>query len=85
MTLKKVGLTAASPLCDKIPSVNYQVTLTETEEGWAVSCPSLAGCHSQGGTREEALSNIKEAIKSWLEVQAEENGIKQVQTTEVVV
>ena len=57
----------------------------ETEEGWAVSCPSLPGCHSQGETREEALSNIKEAIKLWLKVQAEESGIKQIQTAEVVV
>ncbi len=65
--------------------MNYQVVLMETEEGWAVSCPSLPGCHSQGETREEALSNIKEAITLWLEVQAQESGIKQVQTAEVVV
>ena len=59
--------------------------MIETNEGWSVSCPSLPGCHSEGATREEALANIKEAIQLWLEVQAEENGIKQVQIAEVVV
>lgn len=53
--------------------MQYAVALIETEEGFAVSCPALPGCHSQGGTREEALANIREAIELWLEV-AEEDG-----------
>ena len=37
------------------------------EDGWEVaSCPSLPGCHSQGRTREEALDNVREAIKGYL-------------------
>ena len=40
------------------------VTLEEDEDGFIVaSCPALPGCHSQGRSREEALSNIKEAIE----------------------
>jgi predicted RNase H-like HicB family nuclease len=50
--------------------------LRETEEGWSVSCLDLPGCHSQGDNREEALANIREAIGLWLEVEAEEAGIK---------
>ena len=35
--------------------------------GYVVSCPSLAGCYSQGETIEESLENIKEAIMLCLE------------------
>jgi len=47
-------------------AANYRVILIESEEGYAVSCPALKGCHSQGATREEALENIKDAIREWL-------------------
>lgn len=46
--------------------VDYRVVLIESEEGFAVSCPALRGCHSQGRTKEEALQNIREAIREWL-------------------
>lgn len=37
------------------------------EDGWHVaSCPTLPGCHSQGRTREEALRNVREAIRGYL-------------------
>ena len=65
--------------------MTYRVTLIESDEGWAVSCPALPGCHSQGATRAEALENIKEAIRLWLEVEAEENGVKRVEEDLVTV
>ena len=65
--------------------MNYRVHLFQTDEGWAVSCPELPGCHSQGATREEALTAISEAIRLWLEVEAEEAGIRRMETAEVVV
>ena len=34
---------------------------------WIAECPSLAGCISQGETKELALSNIKEAIELYIE------------------
>jgi predicted RNase H-like HicB family nuclease len=52
--------------------MQYPVVVIETEEGFAVSCPALPGCHSQGATRDEALSNIREAITLWLEVAEED-------------
>jgi predicted RNase H-like HicB family nuclease len=58
----------------KLP-VQFRIRLIQSEEGWAVSCPSLPGCHSQGATREEAVENIKIAIREWLQVEAEESGI----------
>lgn len=52
--------------------MQFRVVLIQTEEGFAVACPSLPGCHSQGGTREEALANIREAIALWQEVADED-------------
>ena len=52
--------------------MSYRVVLIETDEGFAISCPALPGCHSQGATREEALTNIREAIRLWLEVADED-------------
>lgn len=50
-----------------------QVLLYPGEDGyWVAECPGLPGCLSQGRTKEEALSNIKEAIDAYLEVLAEE-------------
>jgi predicted RNase H-like HicB family nuclease len=44
------------------------ILLYQDEDGaWIVECPSLPGCYSQGETREEAITNIKEAIQVWIE------------------
>ncbi len=44
-----------------------QVILYKDEDGyWVAECPSLKGCNSQGKTKEEALSNIKEAIVGYV-------------------
>jgi antitoxin HicB len=45
----------------------FHVTLLEHEEGVSVSCPGLPGCHSQGATVEEALTNIEDAILGYIE------------------
>ena len=59
--------------------MSYRIRLLETDEGWSVSCLDLPGCHSQGVSRDEALLNIREAIQLWLEVEAEEAGVKTVE------
>ncbi len=47
--------------------------LTPGEDGWVVAtCPLIPGCISQGRTREEALTNIREAIELCLETAADE-------------
>jgi predicted RNase H-like HicB family nuclease len=51
--------------------MKYPVALIRTEEGYSVSCPGLPGCWSQGGTEEEALANIRYAIREYLEVAKE--------------
>ncbi len=51
--------------------MSYRVVLIENEEGFAVGCPALPGCWSQGATRDEALANIRDAIGEYLEVKLE--------------
>jgi predicted RNase H-like HicB family nuclease len=48
--------------------MKYKVALIESEEGFAVSMPGLPGCWSQGATEEEALANIRDAIREYLSV-----------------
>lgn len=48
--------------------MKYTVLIEESEEGFAVSVPGLPGCHSQGDTEAEALANIADAIREYLEV-----------------
>ena len=48
--------------------IRYQVKLTKSEEGVAVSCPELSGCWSQGATEEEDLENTQDAIVDYLSV-----------------
>ncbi|MBI5115914.1 type II toxin-antitoxin system HicB family antitoxin [Candidatus Poribacteria bacterium] len=47
--------------------MRYRVGLKKTSEGYAVWVPGLSGCWSQGDTEQEALENIKDAIKAYLE------------------
>ena len=52
-----------------------QVVLYPGEDGyWVVECPSLPGCISQGKTRDEALGNIREAIREYIAA-LEEDGL----------
>ena len=52
-----------------------QVLIYPGEDGyWVVECPSLPGCVSQGITREEAISNIREAIREYI-ASLEEDGM----------
>jgi predicted RNase H-like HicB family nuclease len=48
--------------------MRYKVALRESDEGFAVSVPGLPGCWSQGATEQEAMANIEEAIREYLEV-----------------
>jgi predicted RNase H-like HicB family nuclease len=48
--------------------MKYTVLIEESDEGFAVSVPGLSGCHSQGSTQAEALGNITDAIREYLQV-----------------
>ena len=46
----------------------YTVVLTpDPDGGFVVSVPALPGCVTQGGTRDEALRNAREAIELYIE------------------
>jgi len=48
-------------------NVTLPIIVEGDSEGYYVSCPALQGCYSQGETYEEALDNIKDAIRLHLE------------------
>jgi len=47
--------------------MKFAITFEQDEDGFFVaSCPALPGCHSQGRTKEEAITNIIEAIRGYI-------------------
>ncbi len=54
--------------------MRYRVVIEQDEDGiFVVKCPALPGCISQGQTREQALTNITDAIEGYLESLAKHN------------
>ena len=48
--------------------MKYRIMLEQDEDGvFVAECPSLPGCVSQGKKRSEAIKNIKDAIRGYLE------------------
>ena len=48
--------------------MKYRILIERDEDGFFVAeCPSLPGCISQGQSRAEALDNIQDAIKGYIE------------------
>ena len=51
-----------------------QVVVFKSQDGhWVAECLSLPGCVSQGRTREEAVSEIREAIRVYVTVLEEDH------------
>ena len=70
------GVECSGPLVevDRAPrgsdgeAVMRVVVLRRGEDGyWIAEVPSLPGCISQGKTKAEAITNVKEAIEGWIE------------------
>ncbi|MCH7647026.1 MAG: type II toxin-antitoxin system HicB family antitoxin [Thaumarchaeota archaeon] len=48
--------------------MKYRIILEQDEDDiFIAKCPSLPGCVSEGKTRSEALENIQDAIKGYIE------------------
>ncbi|MGH7774381.1 MAG: type II toxin-antitoxin system HicB family antitoxin [Candidatus Binatia bacterium] len=41
----------------------FSVVIEKDEDGYFALCPELQGCYTQGKTYEEALENIRDAIR----------------------
>jgi len=52
--------------------MEYLTVIRKTKYGYDIRVPALPGCHSQGSTEKEALSNIQDAILTYLEMEKEE-------------
>jgi len=64
--------------------MRYKVLLHHTDEGISVSVPGLPGCWSEGDTEEEALENIRDAIREYvaaLEDQTRSQDVREVEVT----
>jgi predicted RNase H-like HicB family nuclease len=48
--------------------VKYTVLIEKSDEGFAASVLGLPGCHSQGETEAQAIANISDAIREYLDV-----------------
>ena len=66
-------------------TVKYKIALRQTEEGIAASVPGLPGCWSQGRDEEEALENVRQAIREYLAVVDEQLEGAEIREVEVAV
>ena len=49
--------------------MKFVITIDRDEDGeWIAECPSIPGCVSEESTRDEAITNVREAIALCLEV-----------------
>ena len=48
-------------------SYHFSIVIEKDKDGYFSFCPELRGCYTQGETYEEALENIKDAIRLHIE------------------
>ncbi len=65
--------------------MRYRIAVHKSEEGYSVSVPGLPGCWSQGASDEEAVENIKDAIRDYLAVVEEQLRGEEVREIEVAI
>jgi predicted RNase H-like HicB family nuclease len=63
--------------------MRYKVLLHHTDEGISVSVPGLPGCWSEGDTEEEAIENIRDAIREYLAALEDQTRNQDVREVEV--
>jgi len=54
-------------MVEAMKNITLPIVIEADSDGFFVSCPPLQGCYSQDDTYEEAVENIKDAIKLHIE------------------
>jgi len=56
-----------------MPSIKYELIIywSDVDNSFIVEVPELAGCKADGSTYEEAVQNVKEVIKIWIDTAKE--------------
>ena len=50
----------------------YTIVVEQDEDGvYIASCPAIQGCYTQGDTYEQAVENVKDAIRLHIEARIE--------------
>ena len=66
--------------------MKLHVIVEQDEAGYFVAeVPALPGCLSQGKSREEAITNVKEAVQGWLDVMEAKRQVDGSKAIEVMV
>ena len=65
--------------------LTFPIIIEADSDGYYVSCPGLQGCYSQGDTYEEALTNIKDAIREYLDAEVPTEAGAEIREVEVPV
>ena len=52
---------------DPMKTYRFSVVVERDEDGYFAYCPELQGCYTQGETYEDALGNIRDAIRLHVE------------------
>lgn len=63
--------------------MKYLTIIHKSKYGYDIHVPALPGCHSQGETEKEAVENIKDAIRTYLEMEQAELKNAKVREVEV--
>jgi predicted RNase H-like HicB family nuclease len=58
---------AKEPMGRCMRSYRFSVIIERDRDGYFAFCPELQGCYTQGNTYEEALENIRDAIRLHVE------------------
>ena len=50
-----------------VNKIKYRIVVEQDEDGkYFAECPTLPGCISEGETRQEAITNVKDAIEGYI-------------------